>query len=181
MDFYAYIWVREDGSPYYVGKGTGNRAFKSDGHGVHCPPDRSRIMVFPMLNEAEAFEAEVSWIDLFGRKDLGTGCLRNLTNGGEGTSGWQPSAETKAKQSASQKGKPRPWLIGHKLSAKSIEKLRTYPRKKGVHNSPATEIKPGQHISPATQFGADGWVPWNKGMPSTRRRDPQTGRFLGDG
>jgi len=45
-------------------------------------------MVFPMLNEAEAFESEVAIIELFGRKDIGTGCLWNLTDGGENPPNW---------------------------------------------------------------------------------------------
>jgi hypothetical protein len=84
MAFYSYLWLRADGTPYYAGKGTGRRAFQSSGHGaIHIPKDRTRILVFPMLTEAEAFESEIALIDLFGRKDLGTGCLRNKTNGGD--------------------------------------------------------------------------------------------------
>ena len=83
MDFYSYLWLREDGTPYYVGKGSGNRAFTNKGHNVHRPVSKSRIVVFPMVNEAEAFESEIALIDLFGRKDVGTGYLLNRTGGGE--------------------------------------------------------------------------------------------------
>ncbi len=90
MRFYTYLWLRSNGTPYYVGKGRGNRVYNSHPH--HRPPkDRTRIIIFPMLNEAEAFESEKALIELFGRKDSGTGILRNLTDGGEGPAGWKPS------------------------------------------------------------------------------------------
>ena len=43
--FYTYLWLRQDGTPYYVGKGKGRRGFRSQGHGVHCPPETSRIIL----------------------------------------------------------------------------------------------------------------------------------------
>lgn len=81
--FYTYLWLREDGTPYYVGKGKGDRAFVSFGHNVPCPRDLSRILLQEWPSEEDAFEAEKFLIEFYGRKDLGTGCLRNLTNGGE--------------------------------------------------------------------------------------------------
>jgi len=30
VEFYTYLWLREDGTPYYVGKGCGKRAFTID-------------------------------------------------------------------------------------------------------------------------------------------------------
>jgi hypothetical protein len=85
MAFYSYLWLRKDGTPYYAGKGSGNRAYRRHAHnqGLQPPSDSSLILVFPMANEAEAFESEIALIYLFGRKDLGTGCLVNHTNGGE--------------------------------------------------------------------------------------------------
>jgi hypothetical protein len=85
-NFYTYLYLREDGSPYYVGKGKGNRAFVS--HIGHRPPkNRSRIIVQPWPDEATAFAYEIYQIDFWGRKDLGTGILRNQTEGGQGPSG----------------------------------------------------------------------------------------------
>jgi NUMOD3 motif-containing protein len=80
------MWLREDGTPYYVGKGRGLRAFRSKAHAVRRPKDSNRIVVFPMNSEKDAFESEIALIELFGRKDLGTGILRNRTDGGEGAS-----------------------------------------------------------------------------------------------
>jgi hypothetical protein len=36
------------------------------------------------MSEAEAFDLEMTLIAWYGRKDIGTGCLRNLSGGGEG-------------------------------------------------------------------------------------------------
>jgi hypothetical protein len=88
--FYAYLWLRYDGTPYYVGKshdGKNSRAFCSSGHHVRKPSETSRIIVQYYESEAEAFEAEKFLISFYGRADLSEGCLRNLTDGGEGLAG----------------------------------------------------------------------------------------------
>jgi hypothetical protein len=82
--FYTYLWLREDGTPYYVGKGKGNRAYKN--HRIGKAP-LGRIVIYPAESEADAFETEVALIWYYGRKDTGAGCLRNLTDGGEGVAG----------------------------------------------------------------------------------------------
>ena len=55
--FYTYLWLREDGTPYYVGKGSGRRAFNKQGHISNCP-DSDRVLIQEHADEAEAFEAE---------------------------------------------------------------------------------------------------------------------------
>ena len=88
MLFYTYVWLREDDTPYYVGKGKGNRAYI--GHrecGVFKAPPRGRIVFYIACDEQDAFETEKLLIWYYGRKDLGTGCLRNLTDGGDGVCG----------------------------------------------------------------------------------------------
>lgn len=79
--FYTYMWLREDGTPYYVGKGHGNRAYVH--HRIGNAPTLGRIVFYIAKDEADAFETEVALVWFYGRKDLGTGCLRNLTDGGE--------------------------------------------------------------------------------------------------
>ena len=95
--FYTYLWLREDGTPYYVGKGSGRRAYQNKDHCVYRPKYNSLITVQYWESEEKAFEMEKWWIAFWGRKDIGTGILRNMTNGGDGPSGWVPSEETKAK------------------------------------------------------------------------------------
>jgi hypothetical protein len=81
--YYTYLWLREDGTPYYVGKGTRNRAYTNWKHGVHRPAQRERIVIIPAESEEEALATEVALVWYYGRKDLGLGCLRNLTDGGD--------------------------------------------------------------------------------------------------
>ena len=95
--FYTYLWLREDGTPYYVGKGFGDRAFIRDNHRIPRPKNKSRILVQDFPSEQDAFAAEKFLINYYGRVDLGTGCLRNLTEGGEGCSGRICKDETKQK------------------------------------------------------------------------------------
>ena len=88
MIYYTYAYLREDRTPYYIGKGENDRIYKKGKGEVNPPKDKSRIIYLKNnLTEQEAFKHEIYMIAVFGRKDLGTGILRNKTNGGEGASG----------------------------------------------------------------------------------------------
>jgi group I intron endonuclease len=110
--FYVYLWLRskdsEHGpklSPYYVGKGTGKRAFERHGRVVPAPESDDYI-VFAQggLTEEDAFALEIYCIQMYGRIDIGTGILRNRTGGGEGGSGAVVSEETRRKLSEAHRG-----------------------------------------------------------------------------
>ena len=97
--FYTYAYLRKsDRTPYYVGKGKGKRAYDRQGHRVKVPDDKDRIIFLKQnLTEEEAFNHEKYMIAVLGRKDLGTGILRNMSDGGEGPS--NPSPESRRKNS----------------------------------------------------------------------------------
>jgi len=106
-DYYTYAFLREDKTPYYIGKGRGKRIY-SKNRLINPPKDKSLIIFLKKnLTEAEAFKHEIYMIFVLGRKDLGTGTLRNLTNGGEGASGHVKSEETRNKLSVANTGKIR--------------------------------------------------------------------------
>jgi len=104
-EFYAYLWLRTDGTPYYVGKGCDDRAFVQENHYCPVPSDRSHILILDRATEQEAFTAETELIHNWGRKDAGTGILRNLTDGGDGSSGYRHTEDALQKMSAAHKGR----------------------------------------------------------------------------
>lgn len=83
--FYVYAYLREDGTPYYVGKGAGNRAWTKGKDEIKKPTNKTRIIIIAEnLTNDEAKYLEIELISHLGRKDLGTGVLRNKTPGGDG-------------------------------------------------------------------------------------------------
>ena len=128
-DFYTYAYLREDRTPYYIGKGSGKRCYTNSGR-RHCkvPADKSKIIFLKKnLTEEEAFNHEKYMIAVLGRKDLGTGILRNMTDGGDGVSGAIRTQEWEERRRKALKGKPG-WNKGlkgvHKHSKDTIEKLK---------------------------------------------------------
>jgi hypothetical protein len=102
--FYVYAYLRsrpskygEIGSPYYIGKGQTDRRF-SKLHNAKPPQDPvNNVLLKEGLAETDALEEEIRLIKLYGRIDIGTGCLRNRTDGGDGASGFIHPPESKEK------------------------------------------------------------------------------------
>ena len=122
--FYTYAYLREDKTPYYIGKGQGNRAYNKNRR-VRPPKYKSKIIFLKQnLTEEEAFKHEIYMIAVLGRKDLGTGILHNRTDGGEGVSnqGTPEQRSEKARKSAA-KLTPEQWSeISRKMSNSKKDK-----------------------------------------------------------
>lgn len=102
-EFYTYAYLREDKTPYYIGKGKGYRVNEKQGRSIGLPIKERRIILKRFDSEFDAFKHEMYMIFIFGRKDNKTGILRNRSDGGEGSSNF--SKETRDYFSRLHKGK----------------------------------------------------------------------------
>lgn len=125
--YYIYAYLREDLTPYYIGKGSRYR-INSKQRTIPIPPKDRRIKLAENLSEQDAYKLEEDYIFKYGRIDLGTGCLRNMSNGGKGVScpkgrvpwnkGKKEDPTVTAKRAAVLKGKAMSEETKRKLSEK---------------------------------------------------------------
>lgn len=170
--YYTYAYLREDGTPYYIGKGKGFRLYVKKR--IVPLPSKDRIIYLKRnLTEQEAIKHEIYMISVYGRKDLGTGILRNLTDGGEGTSGWVPSSETRKKFSEINKGRTASEETKRKMSESQKGRTHSEETKRNISNALSGKKKSKEHIEKQREV--------QKGIPRSqefkdRRRNYMTGR-----
>lgn len=181
MSFYTYLWLRNSngtfpaGTPYYVGKGKGDRAFFKYDRPINPPTDKHLILLQEFLSEVEAFEAEQFLIAYYGRIDQGTGCLRNLTDGGEGATLSKEIREkisrtktgTKSPWSKERKEAYTPWNKGKSGSQKAWNKGRSPSAETRRKMSEAKKVflqsSAGQEQLKRQVVAMTSKEPWNKG------------------
>lgn len=120
-DYYVYgCFEPNKDEPFYIGKGRGNRIQE---HLTECYRNKKthfyrklksmldkgiqpKFVFFHInLSNQEAIELEIALINSYGRLDLGTGCLTNHTNGGDGSNGYKHTEEAKQLMSIQRKGR----------------------------------------------------------------------------
>ena len=147
--WYIYRHVRLDNNePFYIGIGCKvnyERAYSTKVRNKHWKNIVTNSgydidILMDGLTKEQAIEKEKEFIKLYGRRDLKTGTLCNLTDGGEGTSGCPVSKEAKeklraisigrknslearAKMSEAKKGS-KCYIYGKSHSPETIEKIR---------------------------------------------------------
>ena len=132
---YVYRHIRIDkNEPFYIGIAKNddsnfNRAYyknKSKRNKIWLDiinkTDYEVEVLFENLTWKEACQKEIEFINLYGRIDLGTGSLANMTRGGDGMVGIVRSEEYKLKLSERQKNGNSYWF-GKKFSKEHKDKI----------------------------------------------------------
>lgn len=124
FECYVYAYLRQDGSPYYIGKGKNKRAWQKGKGEINPPTDKTKIIILEKgLSEIGSLAIERRLIKWYGRVDLGTGMLRNKTDGGDGSTGVKQSAIHVQKRVNASRGKAM-GMSGKSHTEESKEKLR---------------------------------------------------------
>lgn len=107
MDFYVYVHKKKtNGEVFYVGKGSGKRAWSSSGRNELWERTANKYgwfveIVENNLQDWYAFELERDLISFYGRRDIGDGSLTNMSDGGDGPSRMNPEAAKRISEALS--------------------------------------------------------------------------------
>ncbi len=149
--YYVYFHINPlKNEIFYVGKGYGGRAYdKKTGRSKWWKDTINKYgliidIVEDGLTNDEAIEREIWYIAKLGRKDLGLGPLVNMTDGGEGASGYKHTSESLEKMSLVHKG--RIYITGTRQTDETKRKISEAKKgqiswNKGISPSDETKMK----------------------------------------
>lgn len=153
--YYVYAYLRKDGTPYYIGKGNGRRAWQRHKN-VQTPDNNNIVLLETGLTEIGALAIERRMIRWYGREINNTGILQNKTEGGDGCRGLSNPSSV-------------PWNAGIKTGPQSAkwrkaisDSLKGKP-KSDDHRKKQSEIMKGS--TPWNKGLVGSQVAWNKGVP----------------
>ena len=145
--YYVYALLREDLTPYYIGKGSGSR-INAKARVIPLPPKERRVKLVENLTEEAAYDLEVALIAKYGRIDLGTGILRNKNDGGPGgkrpvgkkawNKGQKEDPVITKKRAAALKGQAKSQTHKSKISQAKLGSVGTFL---GKHHSEESKQK----------------------------------------
>lgn len=107
--------------------------------------DFKEVILFDNLTEQEAFEIENKLIKKYGRINNNTGCLANLTDGGEGPSGMVHTKKTRIRMKEAQLGEKN-HFYGKHHTKESLNKMSENGMK-GKHHTEETKKLISEKIS----------------------------------
>ena len=178
--FYVYAYLRTDGTPYYIGKGLGRRAWQTHRRGQADlrPEDKALINVLVTdLTEVQAFEWERALIEILREVSR----LENKTSGGQGCS--NPSEETRAKIGAANKGAKRTEDTRAKIKAARAKQVITEEHRQAISKAGKGRKLSETHRRALSEVGSDvrraaAHIGWQKGPNrgakiSQAKLDPQ--------
>lgn len=175
--FYVYLLTDENGIPFYVGKGKGNRS-RRHFHKSHSKFIRRIVekikrsgkspiskIIFESMDEQEIFAKECQLIKSLGRRNNKTGVLANLTDGGEGQSGRILSVETKLKIGEKSKGRRPSAEARQKISLAHKGRKHTQEARRSFQKSAIARATPDYCAKQAERTRAT-WTPERRAKQS---------------
>lgn len=148
--FYVYLHRDVRGNIFYIGKGSGNRAYSKKGRNVNWRARAGEgfdVKIYrDALSEHCAFCIEKILI-----ATIGLDGLANIAAGGQGYSGWVPSKEFRERLSKRLKGKPMPEAVRtpdamEKRLAKMRGRIQTEDHKKKISAALKGKSKGGKEF-----------------------------------
>jgi hypothetical protein len=173
--FYVYEHIRNDtGAVFYVGKGSGKRANHKVNRGIYWDRVVNKAngysINYPVkdVDEELSLLAEMELIDKYRKLSIK---LVNISAGGEGTTGWIPTEETKRKIGLANKTTPKAsgkthGMYGKKHTEESLAKMSVSQKGRmlgenhpmyGKQHSEETRVKISQAVAGKLQGEKNGF------------------------